>query len=91
MLVAERRPEGTSVLVGRSLRWWHGPCCNLRGQAKLLDGGIKERTLVARAHWAGQGLVFMSSSVSSYVLNASVFKESLNLLFGVLIEHSFGG
>lgn len=90
MLVAERRPEATSVLVGRSLRWWHGPCCNPRNQGKLLDGGIKERTFVARA---GQGLVFkfMSSSVSPYVLNASVFMESLNLLFGVLIEHSFGG
>lgn len=59
----------------------------LRNQGKLLDGGIKERTLVARV---GQGLVFkcMHSSVSPNVLNASLFNL---LLFDVLLKYSLGG
>lgn len=78
------------MLLGRTLGRGYGPCCNSRNQRKLLDGGIKERTLDARV---GQGLIFkcVFSSVSPNVLNASIFKESLNLLFGVLLKYSFGG
>lgn len=55
------------------------PRCNPENCGKLLGRGIKERTLVARALWAGQDLVFkcLFSSVSPYGFSSSSLKNSL--------------